>query len=108
MKREIAQFVAQCLTCQQVKVEHQRSAGLLQPLPIPEWKWENIAMDFVSGFPRTSKGFDSVWVVVDYKEQALRKRIIPYVKVQWTNHPEREATWELESEMKKRYSYLFN
>ena len=65
MKREIAQFVVQCLTCQQVQVKHHRPARILQPLPIPEWKWVNIAMDFVSGFPRTSKGFDSVWVVVD-------------------------------------------
>ena len=47
MKREIAEFVRKCLICQQVKAEHQRSGGLLQPLPIPEWKWEHIAMDFV-------------------------------------------------------------
>lgn len=65
MKREIAQFMSQCLTCQQVKVEHQRLVRLLQPFLIPEWKWENIAIDFVSGFLRTSKGFDSVWVVID-------------------------------------------
>ncbi|KAL6318509.1 hypothetical protein AAG906_000587 [Vitis piasezkii] len=53
MKRDIAQYVAQCLVCQQVKAEHQRPAGSLQPLTIPEWKWENITMDFVSGLPRT-------------------------------------------------------
>ena len=39
--------------------------------------------------------------IADFKEQALRRRIIPYVKVQWTNHPECEATWELESKMKR-------
>ncbi|RVW27121.1 Retrovirus-related Pol polyprotein from transposon 17.6 [Vitis vinifera] len=49
MKRDIAQFVANCQICQQVKAEHQRPAGLLQPLPIPEWKWDNITMDFVIG-----------------------------------------------------------
>jgi hypothetical protein len=65
MKKEIAHFVEQCLTCQQVKVEHQRPSGLLQPLPIPEWKWENISMDFVCGLPRTSKNHDAIWVVVD-------------------------------------------
>jgi hypothetical protein len=65
MKREIAHFVEQCLTCQQVKVEHQRPSGLLQPLLIPEWKWENISMDFVCGLPRTSKNHDAIWVVVD-------------------------------------------
>jgi hypothetical protein len=48
MKREIAEYVAKCAICQQVKVEHQRPAGELQSLPIPEWKWENITMDFVS------------------------------------------------------------
>ncbi|XP_039113814.1 uncharacterized protein LOC120249388 [Dioscorea cayenensis subsp. rotundata] len=45
--------------------------------------------------------------IVDFKEQALRRRTIPYVKVQWSNHSEREATWELESEMRERYPYLF-
>ncbi|GKV34371.1 hypothetical protein SLEP1_g42748 [Rubroshorea leprosula] len=65
MKREIARFVSQCLTCQKVKAEHQRLPGKLQPLPIPQWKWENITMDFVTGLARTLKGNDSVWVIVD-------------------------------------------
>ena len=65
MKREIAQFVAKCLVCQQIKIEHQRSAGLLQPLPIPEWKWEHITMDFVTALPRSSKGNNAVWVIID-------------------------------------------
>ena len=65
MKREVAEFVAKCLVCQQVKAEHQRPAGLLQPLSIPEWKWESIGMDFVVGLPKTQKGMDSVWVIVD-------------------------------------------
>ena len=53
MKKDIAEFEARCLVCQQVKVEHQHPAGSLQPLPIPEWKWEHITMDFVVGLPRT-------------------------------------------------------
>ncbi|GKV25054.1 hypothetical protein SLEP1_g34559 [Rubroshorea leprosula] len=65
MKREIARFVSQCLTCQKIKAEHQRLPGKLQPLPIPQWKWENITMDFVTGLPRTLKGNDSIWVIVD-------------------------------------------
>ena len=56
MKKDIIAFVAQCLTCQIVKAEHQRPAGLLQPLPIPEWKWEHVTMDFVVGLPKTEKG----------------------------------------------------
>lgn len=65
MKRDVAQFVARCLTCQQVKAEHQRPAGLLQPLPVAEWKWEHITMDFVTGLPRSQRGHDAVWVIVD-------------------------------------------
>ena len=53
------------LTCQQVKVEHQRVAGLLQPLEFVEWKWEHITMDFVTHFPWTSRGHDAVWLIVD-------------------------------------------
>lgn len=65
MKRDVVDYVSRCLTCQQVKAEHQRPAGLLQPLRIPEWKWEDIAMDFVVGLPKTVGQHDSVWVIVD-------------------------------------------
>nr|CAD40090.2 OSJNBb0012A12.12 [Oryza sativa Japonica Group] len=65
MKREIAECVAVCDVCQRVKAEHQKPAGLLQPLKIPEWKWEEIGMDFITGLPRTSSGHDSIWVIVD-------------------------------------------
>ena len=65
MKREIAKFVSKCLTCQQIKIEHQKPAGLLQPLSIPEWKWEKITMDFVTGFPWTQRQHDAIWVIVD-------------------------------------------
>jgi hypothetical protein len=65
MKRDIAEYVSLCDTCQRVKAEHQRPAGLLQPLKIPEWKWEEIGMDFIVGLPRTQAGYDSIWVIVD-------------------------------------------
>lgn len=65
MKRDIARFESRRLVCQQVKIEHQRPSGLLQPLPIPEWKWEHITMDFVTGLPRTPKGNDAIWVIID-------------------------------------------
>ena len=65
MKREIAAFVSRCLACQMIKAEHQKPPGLLQPLEIPEWKWEHITMDFVSGLPTTKKGNNAIWVIVD-------------------------------------------
>ncbi|WVZ75897.1 hypothetical protein U9M48_023916 [Paspalum notatum var. saurae] len=65
MKREVAEYVAVCDTCQRVKAKHQRPTGLLQPLKIPKWKWEEISMDFIVGLPRTQKGYNSIWVVVD-------------------------------------------
>ena len=65
MKRSVTEYVAICDTCQRVKAEHQRPAGLLQPLKIPEWKWEEITMDFIVGLPRTQQGYNSIWVVVD-------------------------------------------
>ena len=51
--------------CQQVNAEHQRPIGLLQPLQIPEWKWEQIAMDFIVGLPIAPDGYDSIWVIID-------------------------------------------
>ena len=65
MKKDIAGYVADCDVCQRVKAEHQKPAGLLQPLPIPEWKWDKLGMDFITGLPRTRSGYDSIWVVVD-------------------------------------------
>jgi hypothetical protein len=65
MKTDMARFVAQCDVCQRVKAKHQKSAGLLQPLPILVWKWDGIGMDFMNGLPKTQKGNDSIWVIVD-------------------------------------------
>ncbi|XP_075483614.1 uncharacterized protein LOC142523767 [Primulina tabacum] len=237
MKRDVVEFFSKCQVCQQVKAEHQRPGGLLQPLEIPEWKWEHISMDFVVGLPRSRQGQDGIWItigkvtvvreklkaaqdrqkswadlkrrpvefnvgekayvkvspmkgvdrfskagklnlryvgpfeilekvgtlayrlalppsmsrihnvfhvsqlrkyisdpsdmleaeplmiesnlgeelkyeevpirIVDTKDQVLRQRMIPYVKVQWSNHIEREATWELEERMRNQYPYLF-
>ncbi|GJZ63714.1 putative reverse transcriptase domain-containing protein [Tanacetum coccineum] len=65
MKKDIALYVSKCLTCSKVKEEHQKPSGLLQQPEIPEWKWENITMDFINKLPRTSSGHDSIWVIVD-------------------------------------------
>jgi hypothetical protein len=62
MKKDVSAHVALCDVCQRVKAEYQRLAGLLQPLKVPEWKWEEIGMDFIVGLPRTRDGYDSIWV----------------------------------------------
>ena len=65
MKREVVDFVARCLVRQQVKAEHQKPSGKLQSLNILEWKWDKITMDLVTGLPRSTKGYDSIWVILD-------------------------------------------
>ena len=72
MKRDIAEFVAKCPNCQQVKGEHQKSCGILKEIHIPNCKWEGINMDFVVGLPRTQKSYDSIWVVVDRLTKSAR------------------------------------
>src|SRR5690606_34304397 len=64
MKRDVAKWVAGCPICQMVKAENQVPSGLLQSLPIPEWKWDMITMDFVTGLPMRD-GKDAIWVIVD-------------------------------------------
>ena len=65
MKRDVTEYVYKCLMCQQVKDEHQVPTSLLNPLLIPQWKWDNITMDFVSSFLLTQQKHDFVWVIVD-------------------------------------------
>ena len=65
MKNELTKYTVRCFECQQVKTEHQHLAGLLQPLPIPSWKWEIISLDFIMGLPRNQNLNDSIMVVVD-------------------------------------------
>jgi hypothetical protein len=65
MKIEIARYVTRCDTCRHVKAIHMKTVDPLQSLPIPTWKWEDISMDFIVGLPRTTKGFDSIWVIID-------------------------------------------
>ncbi|GKB62363.1 putative reverse transcriptase domain-containing protein [Tanacetum coccineum] len=65
MKKDIAIYISKSLTCFKVKAKHQKPLGLLQQPEIPEWKWENITMDFIAKLLRTSSGHDSIWVIVD-------------------------------------------
>ncbi|GJU96938.1 putative reverse transcriptase domain-containing protein [Tanacetum coccineum] len=65
MKADIATYVSKCLTCAKVKAKHQRPSGLLVQPKIPEWKWDNITMDFVTKLPKSPQGHDTIWVIVD-------------------------------------------
>ena len=62
MECDVAAHVAICDVCQRVKAEHQRPAGLLLPLKVPKWKWEEISMDFIEGLPRTKDGYGLSWI----------------------------------------------
>jgi len=65
MKKEVQEYLGCCLEFQLIKVEHRHPAGLLHPLPIPEWKWETISIDFITGLPKTKKLHESITMVVD-------------------------------------------
>nr|GFA86302.1 putative reverse transcriptase domain-containing protein [Tanacetum cinerariifolium] len=65
MKADIATYVIKCLTHARVKAEHQRPSGLLVHPEIPQWKWDNITMDFITKLPKSSQGYDTIWVIVD-------------------------------------------
>jgi hypothetical protein len=65
MKHEAARYVSECDTCQKVKTDYMNPGGLLQPVSIPEWKWDDITMDFIVGLPMMACKFDSIWVIMD-------------------------------------------
>jgi hypothetical protein len=87
----VVEYVAVCDTCQRVKAEHQRPTGLLQPMKIPEWKWEEVGMDFIVGLPRTQRGYDSIWVIVD-----RLTKVAHFIPVKTTYHGPRLAELYME------------
>ncbi|KAK8934932.1 hypothetical protein KSP39_PZI014600 [Platanthera zijinensis] len=91
LKQDVAFFVSRCQTCALVKAECQKPGGFLKPLPIPEWKFDDISMDFVHGLPRSQQGNDAIWVIVDCltkvahfipnrKEDGVEKLVELYVR----------------------------
>jgi hypothetical protein len=65
MKHEVARYVSECDTCRKVKADYMKPGRLLQPLSIPEWKWDDISMDFIVGLRLTACKFDSIWVIIN-------------------------------------------
>ena len=72
MKKDVVEYVQKCLSCQLIKAEHRHTAGKLQTITLPNWKWEEITMDFVVVLPRTVEGYDAIWVVVDRLTKTAR------------------------------------
>ncbi|GKF18865.1 reverse transcriptase domain-containing protein [Tanacetum coccineum] len=66
MKAKIATYVSNSLTCAKVKIEYQKPSGLLVQPEIPQWKWENIMIDFVTKLPKTATSQEMIWVIVDH------------------------------------------
>ena len=130
MKKDVAEYVARCLVCQQVKAEQKKPGGLLHPLEVPQWKWGSVSMDFIDGLPRSRKGNTGIWEVVEpsllreveverdatirraptrilgSEIRKLRNREVRLVKVQW-GEDESNATWETEAKMRSLYPFLF-
>ena len=65
MENDVVEYIARCMECQKVKDEHRHPAGLLQPVPIPEWKWDVVTMDLITKLPKMRLQNDAVMVVVD-------------------------------------------
>jgi hypothetical protein len=70
LKKEIVDYLTKCLECQKVKAENQHQTRLFQPLPITEWKWETISMDFITGLPISTKQNDTIIVVLEKLRKA--------------------------------------
>ncbi|GJS67399.1 putative reverse transcriptase domain-containing protein [Tanacetum coccineum] len=91
MKADIATYVSRCLTCLKVKAEYQKPSGLLVQHETPQWKWDNITMNFVTKLPRTSSGYDTIWTdgqserTIQTLEDMLRACVIDF-RNGWERH----------------------
>ncbi|GJU84186.1 putative reverse transcriptase domain-containing protein [Tanacetum coccineum] len=95
MKADIATYVSKCLTCARVKAEHQRPLGLLVQPETPQWKWDNITMDFVTKLHKSSQGYDTIWVIVDrLTKSAIFKALGISLDMSITYHPQTDGQSE--------------
>ncbi|WVZ93981.1 hypothetical protein U9M48_039927 [Paspalum notatum var. saurae] len=96
MKREISMYVSECDVCQRIKADHLKPAGMLQPLAIPAWKWEDVHIDFIVGLPHTQKGYDCIWVAIDRLTKSAH--FIPIKTTYWANqYAELYISWILQA-----------
>nr|GEV34514.1 putative reverse transcriptase domain-containing protein [Tanacetum cinerariifolium] len=94
MKAKIDIYVSKCLTCTKVKIEYQKQSGLLVQPKIPQWKWENITMDFVTKLPKTVAGQGTIWVLVDRLTKSLSKALGTRLDMSTAYHPKTDAQSE--------------
>ncbi|GKA48542.1 putative reverse transcriptase domain-containing protein [Tanacetum coccineum] len=94
MKANIATYVSKCLTCAKVKAEHQRPSGLLVQPKIPQWKWDNITMDFFTKLPKSSQGYDTIWVIIDRLTKSHQKALGTSLAMSMAYHPETDGQSE--------------
>ncbi|GKD27111.1 putative reverse transcriptase domain-containing protein [Tanacetum coccineum] len=92
MKKDIALYVSKCLTCFKIKIEDQRLSGLLQQPEIPKWKWERIAMDFITKLPRTGNGHDAIWVTHGFPISIISDRNSHFTSRFWKSMEEALGT----------------
>jgi hypothetical protein len=81
MKRETARYLLECDTCRKVKAEYMKPGGLLQPLSIPDWKWNDISMDFIMGLPLIAHKFDSISVIIDRLTKSAHFIPVPSIEL---------------------------
>ncbi|GKA53327.1 putative reverse transcriptase domain-containing protein [Tanacetum coccineum] len=93
MKADIAAYVNKCLTCSKVKAEDQKPSGLLVQQEIPEWKWEKITMYFVTKLPKTTNGYDTIWIYSLFWK-ALHKALGTLLDMSMTYHPQTDSQSE--------------
>nr|GFA12818.1 putative reverse transcriptase domain-containing protein [Tanacetum cinerariifolium] len=94
LKADVATYVSKCLTYAKVKAEHQRPSGLLVQPKIPEWKWDNITMDFVNKLPKSSQGYDTIWVFVNRLTKSLQNALGTRLDMSTAYHPETDGQSE--------------
>ncbi|GKA96400.1 putative reverse transcriptase domain-containing protein [Tanacetum coccineum] len=94
MKADIATYVSKCLTCLKVKAEHQKLSGLLVQPEIPQWKWDNLTKDFITKLPKTSSGYDAIWVIVDRLTKTFQKALGTLLDMSTAYHPQTDGQSE--------------
>ncbi|GJV18270.1 putative reverse transcriptase domain-containing protein [Tanacetum coccineum] len=91
MKANISKYVSKCLTCSKVKSEYHKPSGMLVQPEIPQWKWENITMDFIMKLPKTSRGYDRSGRFTSRLWQSLQEALGTRLDMSTAYHPQADG-----------------